>query len=153
MPLAESNYPFFELAFDKFETMKKKMTEKNKHELFMTSPPSLCRYHINNGVRGGWAAWIFKMRVQGDCKRGHDQEVALTSHPFTRAPVTYVSWQNSPWELPGHFGSLKLWALRAQHCWVLGSTKQGTAILRTHLQMHPSWRLDFLRGLLAACPS
>lgn len=80
----------------------KKMTEKNKHILFMTSPPSLCWYHINNGVRGRWTAWIVSMRVQGDRKRCHDQLGALTSHSFT--PVTNVSWQDSPSELPGHLG-------------------------------------------------
>lgn len=38
MPIAESNYPFFELAFQRFETTKKKMTEKSKHILLMTPP-------------------------------------------------------------------------------------------------------------------
>lgn len=89
-----------------------KMTEKNKHLLFMTSPPSLCRYHINNGVRGRWTAWILRMRVQGGCKRCHDQEGAPTSHSFTA--VTSVSCQDSPSELPGYpwvlVGAPRAWA-------------------------------------------
>ena len=96
----------------------KKMTENNKKALFMTPPPppphSLSWYLISNRVRGRSTAWTVSIRVEGDRKRCHDQEVALTSHFFETAPLTYPNWQDSRSELSGQLGpSLQLRALRA----------------------------------------
>lgn len=151
MPLAESNYPFFELAFDKFETLGKKWQRRTSTGFLWLLPlPSAGTTSITE-----WgAAWIFKRRVQGDCKRCHDQEVAPTSHSFTRAPVTYVSWQDT-WVLEA--ASSEPCPSKASPA-LLGpwQHKTGTAALTAHLQYvqyAPQLKVECSRGFLAACPS